>query len=548
MADDTTTDIYTSLCSYACQGNLKGIYDLTNKCGDPDILKSPLGYTALCEASAGGHIRIIKYLMKKGVNVESRSDSALIYAGRNGHVSVIDFLIKRGASRYDQDGYYDTLKIALMNGHLDVFRYFIAEKYPVCYNEAIRFTYDGGFVDVAKKLIDEYCLYNNDLSNSMIYFAKNGKCDMIEYLLNKSKRIEQYMAKYVSVVLSAISCGCISIIKLFVGKGLDVSLDNNCFIKHASQCAKERTVMYLYENGADVSVFRAGDLRCATKNGLEDLVKLIIEHGTYDIKEIDYALIIAMNNGYYNISNYLLDKGADIELLNIPEFIKAYQKGKTGTVKLFLKRKIKIDNKILTDALVHAAYDGYFKMAELLIENNVDIHCHCDVIIVMASKNNDIEFIQKLIDLNVDVNAYNGYALYMASREGHMNIVKLLVQNGVYIDAQGSSSIKMAADKGYDDIALFLYENGASSDNLTLEQKKRLGINELRVYDKPDGFPAFRNTYECPISQIKFTDDIKKIGCSKCLNVFERTSLEEWLETGQDKCPMCRAVSVFYYA
>ena len=67
------------------------------------------GYTPLICASQNGHLEVVKYLIDKGANIESKDNSnfkylfwngytPLMHASKNIHLEVVEYLIDKGAN------------------------------------------------------------------------------------------------------------------------------------------------------------------------------------------------------------------------------------------------------------------------------------------------------------------------------------------------------------------------------------------------------------------------------------------------------------------
>ena len=56
----------------------------------------------------------------------------------------------------------------------------------------------------------------------------------------------------------------------------------------------------------------------------------------------------------------------------------------------------------------------------------------------------------------------------------------------------------------------------------------------------------FRQCDECPITHETFTDEMKKLVCSKCKNVFSKEVLEDWFVVQGKKCPLRCKGAEFY--
>jgi len=90
----------TSLLQYAASGDLKTVQLLVDSgvdCNKPEAIN---GATVLHNAAAGGHIQLVKWLLKNGATIDSKDklgSTPLIWAAYHGHVDVVKYLIKNGA-------------------------------------------------------------------------------------------------------------------------------------------------------------------------------------------------------------------------------------------------------------------------------------------------------------------------------------------------------------------------------------------------------------------------------------------------------------------
>jgi hypothetical protein len=78
---------------------------------------------ALISASILGHLEVVKYLVEKGVDVNTQSSAALRFASQYGKLEVVKYLLENGADIHSRND--EALILASQNGHLDVVRYLV---------------------------------------------------------------------------------------------------------------------------------------------------------------------------------------------------------------------------------------------------------------------------------------------------------------------------------------------------------------------------------------------------------------------------------------
>jgi ankyrin repeat protein len=119
--------------------------------------------------------------------------------------------------------------------------------------------------------------------------------------------------------------------------------------------------------------------------------------------------------------------------------------------------------------LIVAAEHGHTEVTELLLEEGADLEATSKIgnaLYVASAKGNE-EVVALLLDKGADVDAQGGLyetALQAASRFGHREIVALLLDNGANINAQGGAygtALKVASAEGHRDVAELLLDRGA---------------------------------------------------------------------------------------
>jgi ankyrin repeat protein len=79
-------------------------------------------YHMLQWASKHGNLEVIKYLYKRGIDINTRHNNALLRASENGHLEVVKYLVEKGADIRS----YDSAAIrASWRGHKEVVKYLV---------------------------------------------------------------------------------------------------------------------------------------------------------------------------------------------------------------------------------------------------------------------------------------------------------------------------------------------------------------------------------------------------------------------------------------
>ena len=173
-----------------------------------------------------------------------------------------------------------------------------------------------------------------------------------------------------------------------------------------------------------------------------------------------------------------------------------------------------------------------------------------DDILNTSSRLGNIDVVKIMIDYGADVNSCNNDALLWSVLNKNNDITKLLVNNGSNVNACSGLAFLWVIQNNDINMIKYFLQNGANTDNVGESIKN---ILHEPIFEKAPENIKFRNTSECPISYVKFNansensenDTIQKIGCSKCLNVFEKTALESWFKYNAI-CPM-KCGSIKFY-
>ena len=177
-----------------------------------------------------------------------------------------------------------------------------------------------------------------------------------------------------------------------------------------------------------------GLMYCAIFGHLE-LCKLLISKGA-KIHSGNELILFASGRGHYNIVNYFIENGANVngcdECGHTP-LQEAALCGCLKTISLLISKGADVNAKAKHDyfALWLASSRGHAEAVKLLIEKGADVNAVTEfggTALMQACENNHIETVMLLLEKGADINAkqYGETAVVKALLKGNSDIVELL--------------------------------------------------------------------------------------------------------------------------
>lgn len=203
------TDYY-NVSYYCCYYNNQNILEYIHSLGVDLKYNDDIG---LRTASEHGHFQIVKYLLEKNSNADSKNSKSLRIACHNGHFDIVEILLKYNAdisskSHYSlristEKGYLNILKILINNSvhndiDMDIFYRLINTAIECCYLKIIIFLTNKikelNYI-IQKEQIKETLIKCNNI-NIIDHFYKLNLLDL--HLFDKSKlKNQKPLLKYI---------------------------------------------------------------------------------------------------------------------------------------------------------------------------------------------------------------------------------------------------------------------------------------------------------------------------------------------------------------
>ena len=207
-----------------------------------------------------------------------------------------------------------------------------------------------------------------------------------------------------------------------------------------------------------------------------DLVKLLIKLGAdpnVRVEKVHSALIFSTMYCNYEIADYLLNHGADVNIRDnygdTALMYCSFGTGRADIAELLLQHgaDVNIQNGDGLTVLMHSCIEGFIDIVKLVLRYDADVNIRDNdgMTALMHScriKNADINIVKLLLkhDADVDVQDNGGRtALIIAINGGHLDIAELLLQHGAnpnIHDIGGNTALSYAIQRGYTKIAKLL--------------------------------------------------------------------------------------------
>jgi ankyrin repeat protein len=302
-------------------------------------------------------------------------------------------------------------------------------------------------------------------------------------------------------------------VKTLLDKGADVNKvddDKRTALMLAVDNNNLKMVQDLLENGADVNIQDKNGSKpmevAVIKNYLK-MVQVLLDNSGVNINEVyilgNTALMLAVDNNNLEIVNALLDKGADVNMVNMVDYDKrtalmfavdrlnfrAVWKEEIVDHKKKNSELINLGNKInLETALddVEKKINLNINIIKALLEKGADVNMvdykkRTALMKVARGYKGELDIVKALLDKGADVNKVDDEgktALMLAAYEGTLNTVKTLLDKGAdvnMVDHDKRTALMLAV--GYTrklDIVKALLDNGADVNKVDHEGKTAL--------------------------------------------------------------------------
>jgi ankyrin repeat protein len=447
--------------------------------------RDELGNTALIAAAGQGYEELVSLLLSHGADVNAQSKdgtSALMAAAMSGSQSIAEKLLEGGAKINLKRGNGETALFDAVNaGHTTMVGWLLEQgadpniqnqgtvkKYrgytPLMYAAQHGISgQDTDWVAMINALLAHNAKPNitNINDDTALTIAERNGYEDIAALLSKhgaSNELEYAGLDREEALIEAAKMNDSSKTRELLEGAAKPNYRNNVTgvtsLLAASYYGHAEIVELLVSYGADVNNVPWGltDQRIAA-SGISVNERGLLHAAAHG----DTALITAIRKGFPEISRFLLDHGADVNVAN-----------RNGEIPAFVAADLGRSD-IMGQLLANGADPNRSQPLEdtdpLLI--NISREGSKNPLLIQATINGHDDTVEKLLAAGADVNIRDHEdrtALYWAVSQGFFNIVQALLDKGAdpdIKDSVGTTSLMEAAKNGYLNIVSVLLEHGA---------------------------------------------------------------------------------------
>lgn len=451
------------------------------------------GGTALIYASARGLPDVVKALLAKGDDVNGKSPkdfykgmTPLIAAANKGRTDLVRLLLDKGADPTPRAQRVGTAADAAAgNGHEAIVKLLLAAQGTAVAEKdlgpMLRNAVQNGNAELVGRLLDEGGDVNARAGQDTLLglAAGNGNLRLVRLLLDRGADVNAHGTRSWTPLIHASLTKNVEVVQLLLNRGAKLSEKNGTGhqeLGHAVDTGSSEIVRLLLDAGAKPN----------------------------DGKGVSFCLARAAQRGYLDVVKLLIDRGANVAPEGTGGFYFMLQVANGNNVdalKLILDKRKELGKEDLGTVLISACMSGRPEIVEFLLSRGADVNVRNEgdqrTPLHAAAHRGSSKLIKLLIDAGADVNARNksgasplialasawpmgcGHRDHaVAFDESAFKGVQFLIAAGADVNAadnEGRTALAWARMKGYTKIAETLTKLGA-------KETKGYGAAEIENY------------------------------------------------------------------
>lgn len=399
-------------------------------------------------AAESKNLKIVKLLIKKGIDIHINDDDAFIEACRRSCKNIIKYLLNKGANINAQEG--RALIHACTMGEFDIVRLLVKNGADVNVKNGTPLIAASIYFDIVKYLVEKGANVCAQNSMALINSVRKGNLKTIKYLIDKGADPFAHGQK---AFVNACVSNDINIVKYFIELGIDISYNNNEALTAAlREAASKDVLMLLLERGAYTEDLRA-IMKCILCNYI-DILKIMKKNNkeNFFIHEDEKTIFAFIKNkriiltpfGTGDLETFLLSGNGFDEsvkrfikrcerIINInnpkyrEEFSELCKENNFEKIMEFINDGFKLDCDDLLINLKNLIMADGFETFKIIIKNYLDrtiFDCIKDELFLYSVEIGNMKFIRYFIDIGMDLYVLENEILYTCVLKENEEILK----------------------------------------------------------------------------------------------------------------------------
>ncbi|XP_065846510.1 uncharacterized protein [Oscarella lobularis] len=474
ITDEEDKNFFTPL-AYACQSGLLVVVKRLVKMGCSLKYKKWDNNSLLhLTCSKGGHVHVVKYLVKSGADFNEKNGSGetpLMLASAQGFFSVVTYLSSVGSCDSSfvlmSEKSMSPLHYACKNGHKNVADFLISNIIS-----------DDVYLDKPDK----------DKKTPLVYAYENGMLSVVEQLESRGCSLDVDEALLTSVCQS----GSIAIVNRIIERNEKIVRDVWKYFRKA--CEKNRVDVAIFllrrfdellsEDGRDA-------LLVACQNGCLCVINHLVKRGfslTQKTSNENGLIHVSCKSNHSNVIHYLLDLEVQCDDTNEDAYTPlmiATEKGNLPVVQRLLELGCSLESKSKNGKrLLHLACENRrASVAHLLLDAGAalnDVDKTGESVLRTACRRNLLSVVTRLADsgCSLEEKTKSGESLlHVACKNRHASMVHLLLDAGATaneVDETGESVLRTACRRNLLSAVTRLADSGCSLEEKTKQEETLL--------------------------------------------------------------------------
>ncbi len=411
------------ICNLCKENHLKIVHDLLH---NNEKVKKYIDLTYL-HAVGTGNFKLMKFLENGKTKLRINNIESLSYLARSGNINLILKIVQK---EYNESSINRIIEEASAFGQLDIIKYFSPFIGPYNTDLLLRVACLNGHLDIAEYLVacrytDIHSQEEKPLKNACL----SGNQKLVKFLLEKGATISEKST---------------------------YNQEENAF-NNACRSGNYDLVKFLIKKNCYYDLKNCHTLVSACKSKNITLVRFLVYLGFSLLENPEDCLEVAAENHDINLINYLIAQGISLSKYGNKAFNKICNLGDEYIANYFLRNGFNLtsnNGKALTEAIMMR----HFKLVKKLLpsgKNPDDWRIH---LVEYACKMGFIDQIKFLEQNNGGIESYNN-ALQIACKYGHSKLVRYLIQRGADVNADDGKAMLIACQNNHLDIIKIFMKN-----------------------------------------------------------------------------------------